>query len=175
MQVMSRPSYIDVAETATLPKLSSKRCRNSRAIPRHPNGLTQLRILPPVTCNHCKDCSVDVEVLAVAKIQKMIGRCPHLKAILASNDKTPFTDGHIDIYGGLGQKKSDWLGRVSVQIKGRTRTRKQTEMLTFGISRTDLTGFQKDSGVLYIYVAVDRHGRCVPYYAILSQIGRAHV
>jgi hypothetical protein len=117
---------------------------------------------------------VEVEVLAVAKIQSMVGRCPHLKPFLVSNDKTPFTDGHIDAYRGLGQKKTDWLGRVSVQVKGRTRSGKQKEQLTFGISRTDLLGFQKDSGVLYFFVAVDRQGRCAPYFALLSPFTIEH-
>ncbi|MEV8219705.1 hypothetical protein AB0O65_08115 [Microbacterium sp. NPDC077391] len=112
---------------------------------------------------------MDVEALAVAKIQNMIARCTHLKAFIASNDKTPFTDGHIDLYGALGQRKSDFHGRVPVQVKGRTRSGKLQNELTFGIDRTDLLGFQRDSGVLYFYVPVDRQGkRCTPYFAILS-------
>lgn len=112
---------------------------------------------------------MDVEALAVAKIQNMIARCPHLKAIISSNDKTPFTDGHIDLYDGLGQKKTDFLGRVPVQVKGRTRSGRLPDQLTFSIDRTDLLGFQKESGVLYFYMPVDRQGtRCTPYFAILS-------
>lgn len=112
---------------------------------------------------------MDVEALAVAKIQNMIARCPHLKAFIASNDKTPFTDGHVDLYDGLGQKKSDFRGRVPVQVKGRTRSGKLQNEATFSIERTDLLGFQKESGVLYFYVPVDRQGsRCIPYFAILS-------
>lgn len=112
---------------------------------------------------------MDVEALAVAKIQNMIARCPHLKALIASNDKTPFTDGHIDLYNGLGQKKSDFRGRVPVQVKGRTRSGKLQNELTYSIDRTDLLGFQKESGVLYFYVPVDRQGtRSTAYFAILS-------
>lgn len=43
---------------------------------------------------------MDVESLAVSKISGMLARCPQLKAVIATNDKTPFTDGYIDIYGG---------------------------------------------------------------------------
>lgn len=118
--------------------------------------------------------TVDVEALAVAKIQAMIARCPHLKPFIASNDKTPFTDGHIDVYSGLGQKKADWLGRVSVQVKGRSHSGKQSAQISFSISRIDLLGFQRDSGVLYFYVAVDKRGRCTPYYALLSPFTIEH-
>ncbi|WP_157421524.1 hypothetical protein [Agromyces sp. Leaf222] len=117
---------------------------------------------------------MDVEALAVAKIQGMVGRCPHLKPFIASNDKTPFTDGHIDVYNGAGQKKTDWIGRVTVQVKGRTRSGKQPLDPTFSISRTDLLAFQRDSGVLYIYVAVSKEGRCAPYYALLSPFTIEH-
>ncbi|MGF2948214.1 hypothetical protein [Microbacterium alcoholitolerans] len=117
---------------------------------------------------------MEVEALAVSKIQSMVARCPHLKPIIASNDKTPFTDGHIDVYSGIGRKNDDWRGRVSVQVKGRTRTGKLKEQLTFGIDPVALRGFQKDSGVLYFYVAVDRQGHCSPYYALLSPFTIEH-
>lgn len=117
---------------------------------------------------------MDAEALAVAKIQAMVARCPHLKPFIASNDKTPFTDGHIDVYAGIGQKKTEWRGRVTVQVKGRSRPGKRPAELTFGISRVDLLGFQRDSGVLYFYVAVDKQGRCTPYYALLSPFTIEH-
>lgn len=117
---------------------------------------------------------MDVEALAVGKIQAMIARCPHLKSYLTSNDKTPFTDGHIDLYSGLAQKKDDWRGRVSVQVKGRSGSRKRPSQVSFGISRIDLRGFQRDSGILYFYVAVDDRGSCRPYYAILSPFAIEH-
>lgn len=117
---------------------------------------------------------MDVEALAVAKIQAMVARCPHLKPFIASNDKTPFTDGHIDVYSALGQKKSDWRGRVSVQVKGRSHSGKRPAQTSFSISRVDLLGFQRDSGVLYFYVAVDKHGNCTPYYALLSPFTIEH-
>ena len=77
---------------------------------------------------------MDTEALAVAKIQGMVARCPHLKPFVASNDKTPFTDGHIDVYSALGQKKADWLGRVSVQVKGRARSGKRPAQIAFSVS-----------------------------------------
>ncbi|WP_298868452.1 hypothetical protein [uncultured Microbacterium sp.] len=111
---------------------------------------------------------MDVEALAVTKIQGTIALCPHLKAYIASNDKTPFTDGHIDVYRGLGQSKGDWLGRVSVQVKGRTVSGPVPVAPSFRISRTDLVAFQKDGGVFYCLVLVGDDGVCTAYYALLS-------
>ncbi|MFF7291123.1 hypothetical protein ACFY9N_01185 [Microbacterium sp. NPDC008134] len=111
----------------------------------------------------------DVELLAVAKITRMIARCPHLAAQIASNDKTPFTDGHIDVYDGLGRSKEAWRGRVTVQVKGRTA---KGTLRTFSISRTDLLAFQNDSGVLYFVVAIHPTTlRETAYYAVLSPFG----
>ncbi|MER7523940.1 hypothetical protein ABTZ44_06430 [Microbacterium oxydans] len=111
----------------------------------------------------------DVELLAVAKITRLLGRCPRLAAQIASNDKTPFTDGHIDIYDGLGRSKDAWRGRVTVQVKGRTA---KGSLRAFPISRTDLRAFQQDSGVLYFVVTV--HPKTLKetaYYAVLSPFG----
>jgi hypothetical protein len=111
---------------------------------------------------------VDIEALAVSEISSMIASCPHLKAYISTNDKTPFTDGYIDLYSGLRQNKEEWTGRVPVQVKGRT-LRSRKGQPTHPISRTDLLAYQKDSGVLYFVVTVDpRTARRTPYYALLS-------
>lgn len=111
---------------------------------------------------------MDVETLAVAKVSSMLARCPRLKSYITSNDKTPFTDGHIDVYSGLRITNEDWKGRVPIQVKGRSRPNKRP-VSKFSISRTDLTAFRKDRGVLYFVVTVhERSGREVAYYSILS-------
>ncbi len=107
-------------------------------------------------------------MLAVSKISEMIARCPRLKSFITTNDKTPFTDGHIDMHAGLQQSNADWLGRVPVQVKGRSRGSKKA-LSKYPVKRTDLIAYQKDSGVLYFVVTVDpRTSRCTPYYALLS-------
>lgn len=111
---------------------------------------------------------MDVEALAVSEINRLIARCPRLKAFISMNDKTPFTDGHIDLHHGLRQSKEDWIGRVSVQVKGRSR-RTSKPHLTHRIARTELLAYQLDSGVLYLVVTVDpKTAGCTPYFALLS-------
>jgi hypothetical protein len=111
---------------------------------------------------------MDVEALAVSEIHRLVARCPHLKAYISMNDKTPFTDGHIDLYDGLGRTKADWQGRVPVQVKGRTR-QPGDGAPTHPLTRTDLLAYARDSGVLYFYVVVEgSRGECTPYYKLLS-------
>ena len=99
----------------------------------------------------------------------MVARCPRLQPFISTNDKTPFTDGHIDVYRRPGRAKEDWWGRVPVQVKGRTLTTRGRAQPVHSISRTDLIAYQRDSGVLYFYVTVDRSsGDSTPYYRLLS-------
>lgn len=111
---------------------------------------------------------MDVEALAVAHLNTLLGRCAHVKAYIAMNDKTPFTDGHIDLYSELPQSNATWAGRVAVQVKGRSGVSKKP-LSKYPIARTELIAFQRDSGVLYFVVAIDpKTGRSKPYYALLS-------
>ncbi|HZL05424.1 MAG TPA: hypothetical protein VFE45_08400, partial [Coriobacteriia bacterium] len=99
---------------------------------------------------------MDVELLAITKINDAIARCPRLRANIAHNDKTPFTDGHIDIYARPDtQAKEDFRGRVPVQVKGRKGLPKQDVRPTFSITRSDLRGHLRDRGILYFVVYVD--------------------
>lgn len=103
----------------------------------------------------------NVEGQAVAAVSTIFGRCPRLMAELASNDKTPFTDGFIYVYSSEKQSNATAMGRVPVQIKGRTHTAKIKETadtIQFGIDRVDLEFFKQDGGVLYFFVPVSPDG-----------------
>lgn len=118
---------------------------------------------------------VDIEALAVSKIQAMVARCQHLQPFLDSNDRTPFTDGHIDLYKSSSRKKQDSIGRVYVQVKGRKAPRRRPKVNKFSISRTDLLVFQREGGVLYFVVSIDNAGHGTPYYAVLTPFNINHL
>lgn len=104
---------------------------------------------------------VNVESLAVAAVSEILARCPRLMAELASNDKTPFTDGFIYVYGSDKQSNATAKGRVPVQIKGRTHKAKIKESastIQYTVDRVDLEFFKQDGGVLYFYVPVSADG-----------------
>ena len=112
---------------------------------------------------------MDIETLAVAEIASLVARCPHLKPVISTNDKTVFTDGHIEVYQGLGQTKAEWRGRVPVQVKGRTGRLGEGKLPKHPISRDDLRAYQRESGVLFFYVVVDGKTRkTTPFYRLLS-------
>lgn len=111
---------------------------------------------------------MDVEVLAVSTIAAQIGRCPHLRSSISINDKTPFTDGQIDMYSAEQQSNENWVGRATVQVKGRTRATKKP-LSRFPIDKTVLAAYQRESGIIYFVVTVHpKTARCAAYYALLS-------
>ena len=99
------------------------------------------------------DSVANIELLAVNAVSDLIAKCSFSEANIASNDKTPITDGHVDVYGDHKHSNSTLVGRVSVQVKGRsTNSKKQTP--TFSIDRDTLTFFRNNGGGVYFYVKV---------------------
>lgn len=104
---------------------------------------------------------VNVESVAVGAVSGMVARCPLLMAELASNDKTPFTDGFIYVYKSDKQSNLNTRGRIPVQIKGRTHPGKikdSASSVTYPIKREELEFFKQDGGVIYFYVPVSPAG-----------------
>jgi len=112
---------------------------------------------------------MDVETLSVAAVDKVIALCPGLTSYIARNDKTPFTDGHIEVYSGEVKKNKTRVGRVHVQVKGRAVRTRTGRKRTWPVERENLLAYMKDSGVLYFVVDVEEvTGECEIYYALLS-------
>ncbi|WP_152650176.1 hypothetical protein [Demequina aestuarii] len=112
---------------------------------------------------------MDVEALSVAEVERSVALCPLLKPFLDKNDKTPLTDGHIEVYDKAPLSNANRAGRVPVQVKGRTGKRIDTPQKHWNVPRVDLNGYLQESGVLYFFVRVNSGtGECVTYYANLA-------
>lgn len=96
-----------------------------------------------------------IEQAAVNYISDLISECPHLNPYIDSNDKTPFTDGFIDIHNICDSEKIGTIsGRVNVQIKGTTNKLKDKK---FRIKRDYLAAHLMNSGVLFLVVTMDKN------------------
>ncbi|MBT1683779.1 DUF4365 domain-containing protein [Curtobacterium flaccumfaciens] len=114
----------------------------------------------------------DIEQLGVIAVTSDASRCPRLKAYIGTNDKTPITDGHIDLYSNTGEKKDDIIGRVEIQVKGRSRqkpVKKNKPTISYAVDRADIEYFRKNGGGIYFYVPMrpDGTGEEV-FFAILN-------
>ncbi|WAC67775.1 hypothetical protein [Microbacterium sp. SL75] len=115
---------------------------------------------------------VDAELLGVGAVTRLIAHCPRLKAQIDDNDKTPITDGHIDLYEDNHQTNATLAGRVTVQVKGRAHRNKKIfkkPSTTFPVSRDVLRFLRNDGGGVYFYVAINAETRAERvFYAVLN-------
>ena len=62
-----------------------------------------------------------IEEMAIDTLKQSLHRCPFLGTFIDDNDKTPSWDGNVFVYKSKECRKSDWVGRVPVQVKGTTK------------------------------------------------------
>lgn len=117
---------------------------------------------------------MNVELLAISDLEQRLASCSNLEPYFDRNDKTPFTDGHIDIYETESRSKKQFVGRVTAQIKGEQIPKKRRKAASFKIKRVDLEGFVRlKTTVLFLvnYVQRLRGGQNLsysPHYVTLS-------
>ncbi|MGB4135115.1 MAG: hypothetical protein WA971_01020 [Microbacterium sp.] len=114
---------------------------------------------------------VNAERLAVNEVSNLISRCPRLEDFIDYNDRTPVTDGNIDLYSGANHTVKTLIGRVAVQVKGSASPRKLKEKrptARFSVEREVLEFFRTNGGGLYFYVPMRPDGtRATAYYCVL--------
>lgn len=105
---------------------------------------------------------LNIEGLAVSAVTDILAICPDLNDQITVNDKTPITDGHIDLYKSGKHSNANLIGRVFVQVKGRTtrgKVKKNVESASFPIDRETLHFFRNHGGGLYFYVPISAEGK----------------
>lgn len=102
------------------------------------------------SCHH--RVMADIEVMAVAHIKQLLAECDRVRSFIDDRDKTPLTDGHIDLYATPAAANKDHVGRVDVQVKGQLCDEFPSTGAPRRISRTDLKALQGIGGVLYLVV-----------------------
>ena len=103
-----------------------------------------------------------IEESATLALKSALLRCPTLSAYISENDKTPSWDGQVFVYGSAGQKKSDGILVVPVQVKG-TINKLADKSISYSCEVSDLKIWMQNGGCMLFLVSVD----------LESQIGRA--
>lgn len=112
---------------------------------------------------------MNTEQLAVNHVSTLIALCPHLTPYISVNDKTPFTDGHIDMYSSESKTNDTIIGRVDVQVKGRTIKAARKAPGTYRVRVADLRAYLNFSGVLYLVVNIhEKPHKMKASYALLN-------
>lgn len=95
-----------------------------------------------------------IEEAATTTLKRALLKCPIIDSYIDSNDKTPTWDGAVFVYQNAKQKKSDFLGKAPVQVKG-TIKRIVSNVATFSCSMSDLKNYYLDGGCVFFLVSVD--------------------
>lgn len=112
---------------------------------------------------------MNTESLAVHYIASQIDSSSKLESFIDHNDRTPFTDGHIDLYSSRKHSKEAFVGRVNVQVKGRTKPTNRMADSKHPVQIVDLKAFLDIGGILYFVVNIDKKTQKKrAYYAPLS-------
>ncbi len=115
---------------------------------------------------------VNVEEAAVVAVRRELAYCPRLSAEIAVKDRTPITDGHVDVYEGSVQTNATLKGRVSVQVKGGSHVNKKVfkkQSTTYQVEKEVLAFFRDNGGGVYFYVAVHPESRLEKiFFAVMN-------
>ncbi len=95
-----------------------------------------------------------IEESATLALKSALLRCPTLSAYISENDKTPSWDGQVFVYGSAGQKKSDGILVVPVQVKG-TINKLADKSISYSCEVSDLKIWMQNGGCMLFLVSVD--------------------
>lgn len=116
---------------------------------------------------------MDIERIAVNKVENEINKYHCLKGFLDKNDRTPMWDGEIFLYKENSEYNSnvDFLGKIGVQIKGKTVSKIQKGNSKYAVDIECLRAYKKDKkGVLLFVVEIVDNEEFQIYYANLLPV-----
>lgn len=114
----------------------------------------------------------DIESLAVIAVKLSLIDTKHLQPDISENDKTPSWDGSVFIYKENKGVKSDMLGKVPVQVKGKIEKNHTKNEISYSMDVSDLRNYQNDGGCLLFVVYIDPKNRMKQkiYYNTLTPV-----
>ena len=113
------------------------------------------------------DCVKDVEIIATSDFKSKIAETDYLDPYVPDKDKGPIWDGSIYVYSHKDKKNEHVMGRVPVQIKGRTIKKLPKGKITFDETLSNMINFRNEGGVIYIIEKITHDNQKKMYYAKL--------
>ena len=114
---------------------------------------------------------ITIESAPLHNLSVQLLNSSHLYPKFKEDDKGLSWDGHIEVYSREKGKKSDFVGKCEVQIKGHEVfdiSEMRKKKIQFGVNLEDLRIYQNNGGVLYfvVYIARLQNGQisCAAFY-----------
>lgn len=112
-----------------------------------------------------------IETLSVNAVKNSIVTSEFLDQFIADNDKEPSWDGFVYIYRDKSKKKSNLIGRMPIQVKGKECDDHSKETISFSMTTVDLRNYLYDGGCVLFVVYIGNCGLTNKiYYAELTPV-----
>lgn len=109
-----------------------------------------------------------IEDKAVNEVIRYFEDSKIVATYITNNDKEPFFDGHLYLYGG-GQRDNDhYTSRVAVQVKGKDLGEFKDGVFSYPIEMTDLKAYLHEGVAFFVVQEVKRKKRM--FYKLLTPI-----
>lgn len=125
-----------------------------------------------------------IERTAIRYFEEVFDQIDGLAPEFKSGDKDRISDGFVYVYSAKPNAQSDYtlrdgsfVGRVTVQIKGRLVSKAGTPHRSFPLQKHQLQSIQKIGGLILLVAAVPRDGgsKPIPFYADLAPDNARHI
>lgn len=110
--------------------------------------------------------SNQIELLAVNAVEDYFTKIERINPTIPVGDKEPSWDGFLYLYPDDSMKKETMIGRIPVQVKGKTG--EFVESLPYPINTSDLRNYMREGGCIYFVVLInDRQERKIFYRMLI--------
>lgn len=107
-----------------------------------------------------------IELLAVNAVEDFFAKIERINPMIPLADKEPSWDGFLYLYPDDSMKKETMIGRIPVQVKGKTG--EFVESLSYCMKTSDLRNYMREGGCLYFVVLInDRQERKIFYRMLI--------
>lgn len=110
--------------------------------------------------------SNQIELLAVNAVEDYFTKIERINPTIPVGDKEPSWDGFLYLYPDDSMKKETMIGRIPVQVKGKTG--EFVESLSYCMKTSDLRNSMREGGCIYFVVLInDRQERKIFYRMLI--------
>jgi len=113
------------------------------------------------------DMGMDIEKLATSAVEDAISKTDYITPYINSADKQPFWDGYLCAYSDSSKKNEFFIGKVSVQVKGKSCKEFAKNEYKYLVKVTDLKSFNIEGGTIYFVVQINESGDKKIFYNAL--------
>lgn len=100
-----------------------------------------------------------IEELATNAVKECLLQTDTLSQFIKENDKTPTWDGDVIIYKNNDWTKTNIIGQIKVQVKGKLTDNIKVKECSFNTEMVDLINYKNNGGTIYFLVLINKKNK----------------